>query len=74
MPELDGYQATVEICKGEGATRHIPIIALTANARDEDRDRCIRAGMDDHLSKPVTIESLRAVLDRWIKPTNNQLA
>jgi len=71
MPELDGFDATLmirhrETRKGaEGAIR-IPIVAMTANVLAEDRDRCIRAGMDDFLSKPVSAENLRAVLDRWL--------
>lgn len=65
MPGMDGYAATVEIRKGEGAARHVPIVALTANAMKDDRDKCLDAGMDDYLSKPITIESLSASLERW---------
>ncbi len=66
MPEMDGYQATKEIRGGESQGTHIPIIALTANAMQGDRDRCLEAGMDDFVSKPVKIEELKMVLDRWI--------
>ncbi len=66
MPEMDGYQATKEIRGREPKGTHIPIIALTANAMKGDRDRCLEAGMDDFVSKPVKIEELKNVLDRWI--------
>jgi two-component system, sensor histidine kinase and response regulator len=68
MPELDGYQATAELRDAEraGSRRRTPIIALTANAMAEDRERCLLAGMDDHLSKPVRMEDLRDTLARWV--------
>ncbi len=65
MPEMDGFQATAAIRVAEGDTRHTPIIALTANAMQGDRERCVEAGMDDYLSKPVRADELTAVLDRW---------
>ena len=64
MPELDGYQATQEIRRRE-LSRNLPIIAMTANAMEGDRERCIAAGMDDYLTKPVKPEDLLRVLQRW---------
>jgi signal transduction histidine kinase/CheY-like chemotaxis protein/putative methionine-R-sulfoxide reductase with GAF domain len=66
MPEVDGFAATHDIRRAELTTgRHIPIIALTANALERDRERCLAAGMDDYISKPVTQADLRRTLDRW---------
>jgi CheY-like chemotaxis protein len=67
MPEMDGYAATAELRAREPAgSRRIPIIALTANAMSEDRKRSMEAGMDDHLSKPVSLEDLVGALQRWV--------
>lgn len=67
MPEMDGFQATRLIRKAEATKgRRIPIVALTANAMQGDRERCIGAGMDDYISKPVSPKELREVLERWI--------
>lgn len=66
MPEMDGYEATRVIREREGADRHTPIVAMTANAMAEDRERCLKAGMDDFVSKPVTAQALTSVLNRWL--------
>jgi two-component system sensor histidine kinase/response regulator len=65
MPEMDGFEATRLIRGSVSPSNRIPIIALTANAIDGDRERCLDAGMNDYLSKPFTLEGLATVLRRW---------
>jgi signal transduction histidine kinase/DNA-binding NarL/FixJ family response regulator len=66
MPEVDGFAATSEIRRREGADRRTPIIGLTANAMKGDRERCLAAGMDDYLPKPVRLADLGALLTEWV--------
>ncbi len=65
MPILDGYNTTKEIRRREGNKRHTTIIAMTANAMKEDRDRCLACGMDDYLSKPFSKKQITEVLEKW---------
>lgn len=80
MPEMDGFQTTREIRGREAsdkgrvasdgrAVRRVPVIAMTANAMQGDREACLRAGMDDYVAKPITSESLAAVFERWRRLT-----
>jgi PAS domain S-box-containing protein len=67
MPEMDGYEATEALrAREEGTGCRLPIVAMTANAMEGDRERCLDSGMDDYIAKPVRPETLRAVLERWL--------
>ncbi len=65
MPGMDGLEATRQIRKLEQDGTHLPVVAMTANAMQGDRDECIAAGMDDYISKPVTLTILSQVVDTW---------
>jgi CheY-like chemotaxis protein len=66
MPVMDGFEATRRIRSQEAGARRIPIVAMTASVMDEDRERCLAAGMDDYVTKPVSIKTLDAVLEFWV--------
>ena len=66
MPGMDGWTATGLIRQAEAGLRHTPIVALTADAAESHRQRCLRAGMDDFLTKPLVLRDLRAALSRWL--------
>jgi CheY-like chemotaxis protein len=68
MPEMDGFEATraIRLRERTSGSRRIPIIALTANAMARDREECLEAGMDDHLSKPFNMLALQELLERWM--------
>jgi signal transduction histidine kinase/CheY-like chemotaxis protein len=70
MPGLDGYETTrrIRLLERSGALPHRPVIALTAHALSEHRERCLAAGMDDHLSKPLTLQQVTATLYKWLPP------
>ena len=67
MPEMDGFQATAEIRRQEKEGRHVPIIALTAEALKGDQERCLAAGMDDYITKPIDTKLLVAKVDTWTR-------
>lgn len=71
MPGMDGFAATREIRRRESAGQRTPIVALTANALDEERDKCFDAGMDDHLAKPFRKSDLKNLLDKWLTPAHS---
>jgi CheY-like chemotaxis protein len=65
---MDGFEATRNIRKVETTNGcHIPIIAMTANAMEGDREACIKAGMDDYIAKPFKLDDLMQVLDQWLE-------
>ena len=67
MPEMDGLEATRRLRERQSDGRsRTPVVAMTANAMEGDRERCIAAGMDDYLSKPVKLEPLARCLERWV--------
>ncbi len=63
---MDGYEATARIRAHEGSRRHTPIIALTAGAMQGDREKCLEAGMDDYVTKPIDVTRLAATLRKWL--------
>ncbi len=73
MPIMDGFEAARVIRRHETAASRIPIVAVTANALEGEREKCLAAGMDDYLPKPVNREALEAVIQRWVKDRALQL-
>lgn len=67
MPEMDGCEATQLIRKKEEGKRHTPIVALTSNALQGDREKYLSMGMDDYISKPVKLKELESILVKYLK-------
>lgn len=65
MPDIDGFEATKAIRAEEGTGKHVPIIAMTAHAMKGDRERCLGAGINDYITKPIKIEELFDVICKW---------
>jgi PAS domain S-box-containing protein len=70
MPKMDGYETSTKIREYEGERKHTPIIAMTANAMDGDREKCIAAGMDDYLSKPIDFQLMYQYIEKYCKLNN----
>jgi CheY-like chemotaxis protein len=75
MPEMSGLEATAAIRSAEDGTgHHIPIIGVTAHALKGDRERCLEAGMDDYLSKPISPKALIDKVERWAARDSGRIA
>ena len=72
MPIMDGLTVTKMIRETAGPNQSTPIVALTANAFNEDRKRCLENGMDDYLSKPIKLRDLGGILEKWLQPVGDR--
>jgi PAS domain S-box-containing protein len=68
MPEMDGYTAT-SLIRADKRFKQLPIIAMTAHAMQEEREKCLHVGMNDHITKPIQVSLLYQTLEKWIKPS-----
>jgi signal transduction histidine kinase/CheY-like chemotaxis protein len=67
MPKMDGYQAARKVRELQGPKSQVPIIALTAHAMEEDKEKCLKAGMNDYLAKPIKINDIREMMEKWLR-------
>jgi DNA-binding response OmpR family regulator len=72
MPVMDGFDAARQIRHRDGSTRQTPVIAVTADAMPDCRERCLEAGMNDYITKPVKAEALDLALSRWLPPEQTE--
>ncbi|MBF0562477.1 MAG: response regulator [Alphaproteobacteria bacterium] len=72
MPVMDGYEATRQI-RAKPAHKDLPIVAMSASAMVKEREACLKAGMNDHIAKPINVDRMMATLDQWMKPLVNQI-
>ena len=72
MPVMDGFQATRHLRELPGAKSRIPVIAITANALAGDRQKCLHAGMSDYLSKPIKVDELKTLIEKWSSRKHGQ--
>ena len=70
MPEMNGYEATTQIRRMDNSNRQVPVVAMTAQAIDGSRERCLEHGMDDFIAKPVKLEDLKRALEVWLRPAD----
>ena len=68
MPVMDGYACAAELRRRERSASRTPVVALTAHAMEGARERCLAAGMDDYLTKPLAVRRLRTTLEKWFRP------
>ena len=74
MPEMDGYEATYQLRKLEEKSTHTTIVAMTANKQEGDKEKCLAVGMDDFLSKPLKLEKLATILNKWLNKNSNDIS
>jgi CheY-like chemotaxis protein len=71
MPEMDGLDTTKELRRREGKSSRMPIIAMTASVMEEDRLKCLAAGMDDFMAKPIQMDELSRMMNKWLFPVRD---
>lgn len=72
MPVMDGYESTLKIREAEGEKKHTIIIAMTANAMESEREKCLKCGMDQYISKPIDFEAMFTMIEEYIENSKNK--